>query len=289
MRMSMLTVQVSELERLRQLGWRAPFITTGFANVWPAFARWDTDYLRSTVGTRSIDVEAYPTPMFSPKGGEADFPKRRMTIADFLERSENVAAPGEWLYAAQVSLGSELPALTDDISAPPWVSARPYATGFWMGRQGTGSRLHYDPYDNVIGVVRGVKRFSMFPPGQFAAHYPYGAFSRWAHFSQVDIDAPDRRRFPHPPPEGRLDFRLAAGEALSVPHGWWHQVVNEEDSVAVNFFYEAPFRAWLSRPLLRYGAGMASRLGPLRATAAVFRFSAAAVVRAGRDWARPRH
>ena len=219
--------------------WRAPFVALGFASAWPAFARWDADYLRSTVGDQSIEVEVYPTPLYSPKVGETEFPKRRMRIADFLEGSR-VADPKEWLYAAQVSLHGDLPALAGDIQVPTWVDKRPYAVGFWMGRRGTGTRLHYDPYDNVIGVVRGVKRFSLFPPARLAGHHPYSVFSRWGHFSQVDIDEPDRSRFPDYGPAGRLDFRLAAGQALSLPHGWWHQVINEDDSVAVNFLPPGP-------------------------------------------------
>jgi len=252
--MSIATMQLSTSDPLQPLSQRVPFIVDGFVSSWPAFSCWTDGYLVAAVGKNVVEVESYPTPLFSPEAGDAGFPKRMMPMRDFL-RYERAANSTEWLYAAQISILDRLEPLVHDISMPPWIRDQPYRIAFWMGMNGTGTRLHYDPFDNVMAVVRGAKIFSMLPPQHFGSIYPYKAYSRWGHFSKVDVEAPDKGRFPKFPPPGMITCRVEAGQALCIPHGWWHQVINDPMSVAVNFFYTTRFPRNCSVPMLRFQVG----------------------------------
>jgi hypothetical protein len=238
--------------------WAQPRLVLGFASNWPASTLWDDGYLDRAVGDNLLLVEASSTPMFTPEIAAAGFPKRRMALRDFMDGSAH-QRPEEWLYAAQIPLQGQLAAIAQDITHPAWIAKAPSLVSFWMGRAATGTRMHYDPYDNVMAVVRGSKVFSLLPPGRFANMYPYPAYSRWGHFSRVDAESVDSMKFPRYPARDILTCRVEAGQAICIPTGWWHQVKNDGMTVAVNFFYSPGFPRNCNVPGLRFLVGKAWR------------------------------
>jgi mannose-6-phosphate isomerase-like protein (cupin superfamily) len=116
--------------------------------------------------------------------------------------------------------------------------------------------LHHDFNDNLYVVVEGRKRFTLFPPSQAPNLYPrgqllqvednglirYTSMSGMPHLAQVDIDAPDRLRFPRyaEAEATRADVEIGAGEMLYLPAGWFHQVSSSGRHIAVSFFAMVP-------------------------------------------------
>ncbi len=241
------------IEQFRRqfLSQRLPVLVTGVIDSWPAVRSWNLAYLKQHVGKAELSIETYPTPIFQPDLQHCAFPSERMTLAEYTNRLAT-PLPGVYYYAAQVSLSTKLPALMEDIRPLDFHPAKMNEMAFWLGPNGTGTHLHYDPYDNVMAVISGAKRFVLFSPGQFDRLYPYPAFSRWGHFSQVNLNAPDLERFPKYAAATPIECVVASGQALFLPHGWWHYVVNEDLSIAVNFFYRIPLLRHLTAPMLRF-------------------------------------
>jgi len=97
----------------------------------------------------------------------------------------------------------------------------------WIGN-GARVQTHFDLADNVVVVVAGRRRFTLFPPEQLANLYigPFHETLAGVPVSIADIEASDLERFP------RLAQALACaevadlepGDALFIPYGWWHHV-----------------------------------------------------------------
>jgi len=80
---------------------------------------------------------------------------------------------------------------------------------------------------SVQMTVHGRKRWFLYPPG----HYPPGdgpgggfSLTDWLQLVYPTLE----------PAERPLEFTLAAGDSAYIPDGWYHAVVNLEDSVAVS-------------------------------------------------------
>lgn len=231
-----------------------PVVITGVANHWKAAKVWNSPYLRENIGAQRIKVEVYPSGMFEPSLSSREFPMQEMAFRDYIDIIQSPPRSGSWYYAANLSVTQNLPQLFADIEQPSFQPHAPKRTAFWLGPAGTGTRLHYDPYDNILAVIRGRKRFHLFPPCDVNQMYPFPAFSRWGHFSRVDPTHVDRDRFPNWPHHHRIECEIQAGEILFLPHGWWHQVENETQVIALNFFYAVPYLQCFTRPLLRFCA-----------------------------------
>uniref|UniRef100_A0A7S1QI24 JmjC domain-containing protein n=1 Tax=Alexandrium catenella TaxID=2925 RepID=A0A7S1QI24_ALECA len=139
----------------------------------------------------------------------------------------------------------------------------------WMGRGATRSMLHHDRHDTLYVLLRGRKRFRVFPPSDalklMPVHPPLkirpsgeieyatavdhehlltqGEFS---HFVRTDLGAASP--FPAKAEDLRasgLEVELRPGQAFFLPGHWFHEVesIGEGDSgphIAVGFDVERP-------------------------------------------------
>lgn len=66
--------------------------------------------------------------------------------------------------------GPEYASLLADVPdiTPSWATSilggEPEAVNFWMGRHESVTSLHSDPFENIFTVVRGTKKFTLYPP-----------------------------------------------------------------------------------------------------------------------------
>ncbi|KAJ1495515.1 hypothetical protein T484DRAFT_1761812 [Baffinella frigidus] len=98
-----------------------------------------------------------------------------------------------------------------------------------------GLRLwtHYDVMDNALAQVSGTKRVVLFAPHDADNLYMVGDKSK-----VTDIDNPDLGRFPlfrHATP---FECTLLPGDVLFIPALWFHNVLAQDFSVAVNVFWK---------------------------------------------------
>jgi hypothetical protein len=121
------------------------------------------------------------------------------------------------------------------------------AKGIFISGAGARTGLHVDPWssDALLCQVYGRKHWLMYGPDQ-APLLSNGE-------ALVDPDAPDHVRFPgFSQARPRYEFTIGPGDTVYVPHGWFHHVTSESDSISLtwNFVHAAtagPFLAWLDR------------------------------------------
>lgn len=80
-----------------------------------------------------------------------------------------------------------------------------------MSVRASRTSLHYDAYRNVLVVLHGCKKVTLYPPSQSAYLYPYPVYSRSANHSRVNVAEPDLQTHP--------EFINATAECFEVNAG----------------------------------------------------------------------
>ncbi|KAJ8905206.1 hypothetical protein NDN08_001715 [Rhodosorus marinus] len=142
--------------------------------------------------------------------------------------AENLPEVAE-AYSSPECYGKDFFSLLPESFHPDWR---------WLiiGGRRSGSSFHKDPNETSAwnGVVRGSKRWLMLPPGagpppgiQPSADGgsvvgPMSAMEWFLNFFDMIVDHPQL-----------VQCTTIAGEVLYVPRGWWHIVLNLEETVAI--------------------------------------------------------
>lgn len=213
-----------------------PVVLTRAIDDWRALSRWEPEYLRSTVGTKRLRVEAVTDREKSGYFGRQSVPQH-MDFGEYLSRVfADQGVPR--LYMGGISLAGELPELAGDVSLPRFVqgSEKPFPY-LWLGAGGSTTQLHFDINNNFHALIRGHKEFILFPPDQSRFLYPTSVFNSRRHFSQVRLEDPDYTRFPNLRKAKGCQVRLKRGDMLFLPSLWWHEVRTIEPSIAVNYWW----------------------------------------------------
>jgi hypothetical protein len=120
-----------------------------------------------------------------------------------------------------------------------WVKGVPR---IWLGNAITVA-THFDLSSNVACVVAGRRRFTLFPPEQLVNLYvgPLEFTLAGPPVSMVDLEAPDLARYPRFAEawETARTAELGPGDALYIPHMWWHHVKSLASfNVLVNYWWD---------------------------------------------------
>ncbi|KAJ8601498.1 hypothetical protein CTAYLR_006720 [Chrysophaeum taylorii] len=94
----------------------------------------------------------------------------------------------------------------------------------WINADAATTPAHFDERDNLLSVLAGRKRVALAPHASVEAKPCWGG-------------APNHAAGPMAP---RRVVDVAAGEALFVPRGVWHEVWSEPGTVALNAWFEVP-------------------------------------------------
>lgn len=218
---------------------------------WPAVRLWacDAGLQRLVQLAGSAHVEAMVGPCADGQPLVGDMQHLMLvstTLAAFLDGSLErqlaerapPGAPPLRLYLAQSPLaaaGGEpaplAPLLTDlgdllPLQRSPLVQLS--SVNLWASPRATRSSLHYDPYSNLLCVLRGSKTVRLAPPSVTPHLRPQPPTSASANHSPLDLAAGDAARFATPAAAAEVAAAtqlrtLAAGDALFIPEGWWHQ------------------------------------------------------------------
>ncbi|GBG23932.1 Lysine-specific demethylase 8 [Hondaea fermentalgiana] len=127
------------------------------------------------------------------------------------------------------------------------------ASAAWISSAKSGTRAHYDAFDNQFFQLKGQKRIRVHAPTEhFAFHVFPDAHSR-ARKSQVDSDQPDLQSFPlfAELAAPALDVILEPGDSISIPAFWFHEVESLTSSVSVNAFSMSPVASVAGRVFAR--------------------------------------
>jgi hypothetical protein len=172
-----------------------------------------------------------------------DFSTAEMTVSAVLDRLISAAAQDDGDYlAAQAGLAEQaMPGFTATNPMPLLPDS--LTPRLWLGNAVTVP-AHHDWMDNIVCVVAGRRRFTVFPPDQVANLYlgPYLTTASSA-VSVVDFDEPDLARYPRfaDAMETALIADLGPGDALYLPALWFHHVRSIEPvNMMINYWWRAP-------------------------------------------------
>ena len=200
------------------VAWQRPFVLPGAANRWGARARWrDTPETLRRLLPEPLHLQRVPSPRESVCDGRTPFyasmrPGQRRSrlvkdgdeAAELLGLTRGNRSRGEYIVA-QIE-GAQW---GDDVEQRDIVSwsgeSQPGQGLLWASpRQGGESGLHFDGADNLLVLLQGAKRATLFAPEESPRLYP---FPDHLTKSQIDVGC-DRettlRRFPLPEDSRRL-------------------------------------------------------------------------------------
>lgn len=228
-----------------------PAIFRGLAADWPAVRADDpAAYLARFDTGAGINIAVAPPAArgrlaYTADMGALNFTRETGTLASLFERLRQVAGDSDppAVAAQAVIVDEALPgfAAENRVDLVP-ADAAPR---IWIGNR-VRVATHHDMSSNIAVVMAGRRRFTLFPPEQVANLYigPFEFTPAGTPISLFDPDEPDFDRFPLAA-EAMAQARvaeLAPGDALFIPHMWWHHVRSRDPlSILVNYWWnEAP-------------------------------------------------
>jgi [protein]-arginine 3-hydroxylase / protease len=219
-----------------------PTVITGLVDRWRGYTAWTDAYLERAAAGSHVDVT-----VASRDGVTVRTRKETIELGDFMRRLGR-AEPSVRHYVGGLPL-AQVPALLGDIDFEPIVAGRRHqGPNLWAGIDGASSRLHFDATHGCMAMLRGAKRFVLFPPGTRGSRiYPYPLFTQSPNWSRVvNVDEPDPERFPRFAEAPRVEVILRAGEMLFIPAHWWHTVKGLGVNIGVNVWFRCPLRRFFS-------------------------------------------
>ena len=233
-----------------------PVVLKGQAADWPIVAlagapdRAFCDYLTGRANPSPVQLWVGPPGQGGRYGFSGDYASenfdRRLApmaqICDFLLRAaDEPDAPA--MFAGAINLPEHMPALLPDVPMALLAPARDRLTSLWLG---TPSRTaaHWDLAENLSCVVRGQRRYLLFPPQQIGNLYlgPIDRTLAGQSISLVDCEAPDFARFPKfaEAMAHAEQAILEPGDVLFIPSMWFHHVASDAPIGAqINFWWRA--------------------------------------------------
>eukprot|EP00026_Physarum_polycephalum_P002264 Phypoly_transcript_02270.p1 GENE.Phypoly_transcript_02270~~Phypoly_transcript_02270.p1 ORF type:complete len:908 (+),score=182.89 Phypoly_transcript_02270:120-2726(+) len=222
-----------------------PVLLCGEIDQWKAHENWSRENLLKIYGQTEFKV--------SERGSR----KFKMTMKDYL-RYLDVQHDEEPLYIFDSGFGERAPGMLEDYGIPKYFPVdffdvmgkyKPSFRWFVMGPQHSGAPWHTDPAGTSAwnALIHGKKRWLLYPPGDL----PPGVIPSLAPTGEhVFISPPSLLWLLEVYPqlaedEKPIECIQNPGEVIFVPAGWWHMVLNLEESIAVtqNYANDCNFNA----------------------------------------------
>ncbi|KNC75234.1 hypothetical protein SARC_12239 [Sphaeroforma arctica JP610] len=209
-----------------------PVIITDVVGAWPGYKKWSEEHLCKEYGNVKF------------RAGPID-----ITMSNYYRIKDTDENP---IYLFDKFFGTNAPGLVDDYIVPPYFSgsqdlfslfgdeSRPDYKWIIIGPAGSGSTFHIDPNGTSAwnAVVKGRKKWIMYPPSvPPPGIFPSEDGSEVA--APVSLNEWFSKFYAESKKEGVKPFECIVneGEMIFVPSGWWHAVVNIEDSIAITQNY----------------------------------------------------
>lgn len=211
----------------------APYVLRGVGANWPALQRWTFDHLAQLGGQRPVTLVVGNRELGNTRFVESTFGE----CLDGLSSNAPIWGSGAAIgHLKEFDLLKEFPSLRSDLDTQALFPANCYvSSSAWIGPKGAHTGMHYDLLNNFAVLLRGAKRFYLARPGVVEAQGALSSkYDRWARLANIGIEGLATRDLP----SGSLFFAdLHPGDAIHVPRGWWHEVVNLQSSIFLSGFY----------------------------------------------------
>jgi hypothetical protein len=245
----------------RLAGATQPFVVRGLAADWPLVAagRNGGEAARAYLVAHARNRN-FPVSIGEPAGGDRLFYDAAMgmnfrmahgplpeLLGAIAAAETNQAAPT--IYLSSIDMGDYFDGLAEANNLP--LGVRQPIASIWIGNR-TCIAAHNDVPDNVAVCAVGRRRFTLFPPDQFANLYlgPLENTPAGRPVSMVEVRAPDyaaHPRFAEALAHAQV-AELEPGDAIFIPSLWWHHVEGLAPfNVLVNYWWRDVPR-WLGNP-----------------------------------------
>ncbi|KAI5425224.1 arginine-specific demethylase JMJ22 [Lathyrus oleraceus] len=209
-----------------------PVLLEGCIDNWDALRKWNRDYLMKLCGD---DVKFAVGPV-------------EMKLGEYFGYSDQVREERA-LYLFDPKFAEKVPTLGSEYEVPVYFredlfgvlgNERPDYRWIIIGPAGSGSSFHVDPNSTSAwnAVIKGSKKWILFPPDVIPPGVhpsPDGAevaspVSIMEWFMNFYGATKNWKKKP-------IECICKAGEVMFVPNGWWHLVINLEESIAITQNY----------------------------------------------------
>jgi hypothetical protein len=245
----------------RLAGATTPFVVRGLASHWPLVAagRSGPDAARAYLAAKARN-RSFPVSIGQPAGGDRLFYDAAMDmnfrmangplpelLGAIAAAETDSAAPV--IYLSSIDMDDYFEGLAEANNLP--LGVRQPIASIWIGTR-TCIAAHNDVPDNVAVCAVGRRRFTLFPPDQFANLYlgPLENTPAGRPVSMVEVRAPDTKahpRFAEALAKAQV-AELEPGDAIFIPSLWWHHVEGLAPfNVLVNYWWRSVPR-WLGNP-----------------------------------------
>lgn len=199
-----------------------PVVITHQIEDWPAFEKWDFNYLKQVAGDKMVPLYDNRKTDYTKKVNEPDF---TMTMAEYIAILEK--GPTQ-LRIFLFNLLKEVPVMKADMKWPNLglrlLKSLPLV---FFGGQGAKVFMHYDiDFPNILHFhFSGRKQCVLVSPED--TKYMYRLPYSWICNEDIDFDNPDFEKFPALKKVKPYITHLEHGEMLYMPEGWWHYMKYE--------------------------------------------------------------
>ncbi len=206
-----------------------PVILRGYFKKYPAFEKWNINYLKEHLGNKEVGV-------FNEKKSAMDRsfknPHEKMKFAQYLDL---ITTKPTDLRIFLFNPFTHKPDLRNDFDfpdlCPGFLTGRRFQFMFFGGANSV-VRIHQDmDWSNVfLSQLHGKKHVVLFSPeySTFLYRYPFNVHS------SVDIENPDFKKHPGLKFIKGSEGILEPGDTLFMPSGYWHYIKYLEGGWAVN-------------------------------------------------------
>ncbi len=196
-----------------------PIVMTGLTKDWPAYDKWNLDYIRDRAGDQVVPLyDSEPT-----KGRQnSAVPVTEMKLYDYLELLKKQPTDLRIFF---YNILDKMPELLDDFEFPDiGLKFFKRLPAMFFGGAGSQVLAHYDMdlADLIHFHFHGTKRVTLFSPGQ--SKYLYRVPFSVHNLETIDMANPDFEKYPALRNVEALQATLNHGDAIFMPSGYWHYI-----------------------------------------------------------------
>jgi hypothetical protein len=194
-----------------------PVVITNQIEDWPAFTKWNFDFLRQVAGDKMVPLYDSRKTDYTKKVNEPDF---TMTLSEYIDILEK--GPTD-LRIFLFDLMKDVPSMKADMKWPDLgIHLLKSLPLLFFGGQDAKVFMHYDiDFPNIFHIhFEGKKQCILVDPKE--TKYMYRLPYSWICNEDIDFDHPDFEKFPALKKINPHITYLQHGEMLYMPEGWWH-------------------------------------------------------------------
>jgi hypothetical protein len=245
-----------------------PVVITNQIEDWPAFSKWNFDYLREVAADKEVPLYDSRKTDYTKKVNEPDFVMKMGEYIDILEKGPTDLRI--FLY----HLMKDVPSMKSDMKWPDLgirlIKSLPL---LFFGGENAKVFMHYDiDFPNIFHIhFQGRKQCVLVDPKE--TKYMYRLPYSWICNEDIDFDQPDFEKFPALKKINPYITHLEHGEMLYMPEVWWHYMKYETagfslslrslagrpknllkglNNVVINRYYDNWMRKWKGQAWLDY-------------------------------------